>query len=372
MAGKLKFSSCIAGALFATSAANAQTFTELRGSSGVYMAEFGTVSDWSVVGMGTRDTSFCAAYKSELDRSPYSKPEPYGQIGGNIHLLNYETAFILQREAPYSRTTADNPLRLHVTGRYGISNDSYEWRVTGDKFFTPLERDRLYSGLKLSFDDLLKQDNKVLEIKSSSWEYPAINVGYSDDTGLLAVTGLNEVNQLIQTCEAALITEFPSHYASKARTPDATATQTPSTSKVLPAALPPIPDGWARTDFGNYMAYKEEWLTFMYRKTNNGRDDSFFLVDMSYFGDLKRDEQLKLEFNKRERKLSTSRHSGHHHGETQHVFLNLTLTPYDIGTLERDEIVMKAKYRGKKLEFEINGFAKAEEYRQLYMLANPN
>jgi len=120
------------------------------------------------------------------------------------------------------------------------------------------------------------------------------------------------------------------------------------------------------------MAYKREWLTFMYRKTTNGHDDSFFLVDMSYFDGLKRDKQLEVEFNERERKLSTSRHSGHHHGETQHVFLNLTLTPYDIGTLERDEIVVKAKYRGKKLEFEINGFAKAEEYRQLYMADTRN
>jgi len=336
------------------------------------MAEFGSVSDWNVVGMGTRDISFCAAYKSELDRSPFSKTAPYGQIGGNIHLSNYETAFILQRETPYSRTTVDNPLRLHVTGRYGISNDSYEWRVTGDKFFTPLESDQRYRAQKLSFDDLLKQDNKVLEIKSSSWEYPSINVGYSDDTGMLAVTGLNEVNQLIQTCEAALITEFPSHYASKVQTPATPSTQTLPLSETQPAALPPIPDGWERTDFGNYMAYKREWLTFMYRKTTNGHDDSFFLVDMSYFDGLKRDKQLEVEFNERERKLSTSRHSGHHHGETQHVFLNLTLTPYDIGTLERDEIVVKAKYRGKKLEFEINGFAKAEEYRQLYMADTRN
>jgi len=360
-----------ASACFAVEA-NAQTFTELRGNSGIYMADFGTVSDWTVVGMGTRDTSFCAAYKSELDRSPYSKTEPYGQIGGNIHLSNYETAFILQRETPYSRTTADNPLRLHVTGRYGISNDSYEWRVTGDKFFTPLERDQRYRTQKLSFTDLLQQDNKVLEIKSSSWEYPAINVGFSDDTGLFAVTGLQEVRQLIQTCETALVGEFPSHYADKPKgfatlsTPGSTPADTPVIE------LPPIPEGWEKTDFGNYMAYKNEWLTFMYRKIKSGRDDAFFLVDMSYFDGLKRDKQLKLEFNKRERKLSTSKYSGRNHGEAQHVFGNLSLTRYDIGTLERDEFVVKAKYRGEKLEFPITGFAGAEEYRKLYMAANPN
>lgn len=336
------------------------------------MAEFGSVSDWNVVGMGTRDTSFCAAYKSELDRSLYSKTAPYGQIGGNIHLSNYETAFILQREAPYSRTKADNPLRLHVTGRYGISNDSYEWRVTGDKFFTPLEKDRFYGSVKLSFEDLLRQDNKVLEIKSSSWEYPAINVGFSDDTGLFAVTGLQEVRQLIQTCETALVEEFPSHYLDKPKGITTLSTTGSTTTEPAVIDLPPIPEGWEKADFGNYMAYNNEWLTFMYRKIKSGRDDAFFLVDMSYFDGLKRDKQLKLEFNNRKRKLSTSKYSGRNHGETQHIFGNLSLSPYDIGTLERNEFIVKAKYRGEKLEFAITGFTQAEEYRKLYMATNPN
>lgn len=333
--------------------AHAQTFNEMPNNTGTYLANFGSVSGWSVVGLGTRELSSCAAYKSELDsRLP---PKTFGLLGGNLSLINIDTAFILQRDEPYSLQPVDNPITLHVSGRHSQSDDDYEWRWDGDKFFTPLERGGQYGiqKMRLTLDALMPDEGKILDVKASSWEYPAINVGYSDDSGKLSLTGLAQVKTKIETCEKALIAEFPSHYENANFQP----------TIIEPVIVPDLPLGWEKTEFGNYMAFNHEWLTFVYRKVKSGSDDTYFLVDMSQFGELERTKQLEVKLGGRKNALSTSRYASNNFGEQLYPFTSLFLTQDDFAALNSGSLEIEAKYRGEKLKFSITGFQQAEDYR---------
>jgi hypothetical protein len=348
----------ITAAIFASSTvlaanASAQTFTEISNNTGTYIADFGSVSGWKVIGLGTRELSACSAFKGELDsRRPAT---PYGLLNGYISLINIDTAFIFQRDEPYSLKQLDNPIRLHVSGRYGLSDDSYEWRWQGDKFFNSLERGGKYGieQMRLTADELIPSEGRILDVKASSWEYPAINVGYSDDSGMLSVTGIQQVKAKIEACEKALIQEFPSHYENAVF----------SSAVSQPIVLPSVPQGWKKTDFGNYMAFKHEWLTFVYRKTTRGSDDTYFVVDLSQFKKLKPSERLELKIGDRTTYLSTSRYATNNFGDKMYPFTSLYLTPGDYAALNNGSLRIEAEYRDEKISFDITGFKQAEDYR---------
>jgi len=349
-----------ASAIYSTNAV-AQTFTEMPNNTGTYKADFGSVAGWKVLGLGDRSVSACFAYKGELDTRIPAKP--FGLIGGNIQLINIDTAFIMQRDEAYSQKQTNNPLKLHVSGRYSVSDDTYEWRWSGDKFFTPLERGGQYGleKLRLTLDELKPHVGKILDVKASSWEYPAVRVGLNDDSGKLSLTGLDQIQSKIEACEAALVKEFPSHYRNAAFT----------ASPQKPIVLPSIPQGWKKTDFGNYMAFNHEWLTFLYRKTKSGSPDTYFLVDMNQFKKLDKTRSLEININDRNIYLSTSRFATNNFGEGLYPFTSLFLTSEDLDSLNSGALEVKAKFKKEKLKFTITGFKQAEEYRVKWNEANP-
>ena len=351
----------IAGAAVFYGSASAQTFTEMSNNTGTYIADFGSVSGWKVLGLGNRQLSACSAFKGELDTRIQAKP--FGILGGYISLINIDTAFIFQRDEPYSLKPLDNPIRLHVSGRHSQTDDDYEWRWNGDKFFTELDRGGKYGieRMRLTLDALTPAEGKILDVKSSSWEYPSINVGYSDDSGKLSLTGLSQVKSKIMECEKALIQEFPSHYKNAVLNPVAK----------QPVVLPSLPQGWGKTEFGNYMAFKHEWLTFLYRKTTSGRDDSYFLVDTSKFGKLKESKRLELNISGRNVYLNTSRLARQNFGAQLYPFTSLYLSPEDKSALNAGALRVKAKYRDENLDFDITNFKAAETYRVKWHEANP-
>lgn len=350
------------GFTFLAANASAQRFSEMPNNAGTYIADFGSVSGWKVVGIGTRDSSACSAFKGALDSR--REPTASNYLAGNVMLFNVDTAFIFQRDVPYSRIQVENPIRLHVTGRYNMTDDDYEWRWQGDKFFTPLKRGGQFNidKMRLTLEELKPHEGKILDVKSSSWEYPAARVGYSDDSGKLSVTGLEQVKAKIETCEKALIQEFPSHYENAVF--EAVVKE--------PVVLPQIPQGWEKTDFGNYMAFKHEWLTFVYRKTRRGSDDTYFVIDMSQFGEVKRSKRLELKIGKRKSSLGTSRHATNRFGENLYPFTSLFLTSDDYEALNNGSLRIRAKYKGEKLDFEITGFKQAEDYRVKWNKLDPS
>jgi len=265
------------GSIFLAANASAQSFTEMPNNTGTYIADFGSVSGWKVVGIGTRDSSACSAFKGELDtRRP---PTVSNYLAGNVMLINVDTAFIFQRDVPYSRIQVENPIRLHVTGRYNMTDDNYEWRWQGDKFFTPLKR-----GGQFNIDKMRRE----------------------------------------------------------------------------------------KTEFGNYMAFKHEWLTFVYRKTKRGSDDTYFVIDMDQFGEVKRSKRLEMKIGDRKTSLGTSRHAANRFGENSYPFTSLFLTSDDYNALNNGSLRIKAKYRGEKLDFEITDFKQAEDYRVKWNQLNPS
>ena len=189
-----------------------------------------------------------------------------------------------------------------------------------------------------------------------------MRVGYSDDSGKLSLTGLEQVKAKIETCEKALIQEFPSHYEDAVF--EAVVKE--------PVVLPQVPQGWEKTEFGNYMAFKHEWLTFVYRKTKRGSDDTYFVIDMDQFGEVKRSKRLEMKIGDRKTSLGTSRHAANRFGENSYPFTSLFLTSDDYNALNNGSLRIKAKYRGEKLDFEITDFKQAEDYRVKWNQLNPS
>jgi len=351
----------IAASVIYSSSVAAQTFTEMPNNTGTYKADFGSVSGWKIIGLGDRSVSACSAYKGELDARIAARP--FGLLGGYIQLINIDTAFIMQRDKPYSLLQTNNPIKLHVSGKHSLSDDTYEWRWVGDKFFTPLERGGQYGieRLRLTLDELKPHNGKILDVKASSWEYPAVRVGLNDDSGKLSLTGLDQIQSKIEACEAVLVKEFPSHYR------NATFTLTPQE----PVVLPSIPQGWEKTDFGNYMAFNHEWLTFLYRKTKSGSPDTYFLVDMNEFKSSDKTRSLEININDRNIYLSSSRYATNNFGDGLYPFTSLHLTSNDLASLNSGALEVKAEFKKEKLHFTITGFKEAEEYRTTWSRVNP-
>lgn len=175
---------CVLAAIPAT-AAEAKVFTswpiglEREVDEGYYMTLLSSRDGWRVWRIETESSVECRGIKS-VQGQPH--PIPLGVsvafFGGDPFLTVYKG---YQDKLRYF-WTAEHSGKVTVKGR-----------VSGEKFWKPLAGDD---------QNEYYVDGRKFQINVTSWEYPAIYVGYAEQTGTMDLTGLAHVIEAVNNCPA--------------------------------------------------------------------------------------------------------------------------------------------------------------------------
>lgn len=144
---------------------------------GVYMSVRAVENGWRVWRTETRGGVSCLAVKSAKGR-PH--PIPVG-VGSALY---DGTPFLT-----VSRGYQDKLTYHWQTEHYGRVRTKI--RIPGDKFWDEYGA----SG------DMSKYDGRVVEIVMTSWEYPEILVGLSEEQALFDFTGMQSIIEKVDQCE---------------------------------------------------------------------------------------------------------------------------------------------------------------------------
>lgn len=124
-------------------------------------------------------------FSCHLVRQVAGSPQPHPLGVGEV--LYNGSAFL--EVVYYAEAGASMHVSYQLNGRYG-SGATREYRRLGARFFG-----------EMSFEgNLLPFDGQVIEVHVVSWEYPASHVGMSDETGLINLTGLREMDEAARAC----------------------------------------------------------------------------------------------------------------------------------------------------------------------------
>lgn len=147
---------------------------------GVYMKVIAVENGWRLWRTETRSSVDCMAVKSAAGR-PH--PVPIG-VGGALH-----------RGTPYLQVyrSYDGTVRHAWHGRY-YGRVRAKVRRPGERFWNELDGAR---------GDMTPYDGETIEVVVSSWEYPEVLVGHSEEVANFSMEGLTSMEERMLACEAA-------------------------------------------------------------------------------------------------------------------------------------------------------------------------
>jgi hypothetical protein len=146
-------------------------------AEGVYMKLVAVSDGWRIWRIETRNDVDCRAIKSAIGR-----PHPIPAGAGAVFMLGTPFLMIMKgHKSPYSFSWE--------TTHWGDVEGQY--RLAGEKFWSPL---------KERSDDLSQFDGKTLEISLTSYEYPAVNVGFAKETGKIDLMGMGAAIASVDQC----------------------------------------------------------------------------------------------------------------------------------------------------------------------------
>jgi hypothetical protein len=172
-------------AIGSTTSGLAQTYrdwpigVEREVDEGIYMKVVAVENGWRLWRTETRSGIDCRAVKSAVGR-PH--PIPIGVGGGFFR----GTPFLqVYRSYNGSVTYAWNA-RYHGRVRVKI-------RRPGERFWNEMDR---------PFGDMTSYDGERIDVVVSSWEYPEVLVGYSEESAQFNMIGLRAITERMLACEA--------------------------------------------------------------------------------------------------------------------------------------------------------------------------
>jgi hypothetical protein len=146
-------------------------------TEGVYMKLVSVSDGWRIWRIETRNDVDCRAIKSAIGR-----PHPIPAGAGAVFMLGTPFLMIMKGyQSPHSFSW-NTTYWGDVEGQY---------RLVEEKFWSPL---------KERSDDLSQFDGKTLEISLTSYEYPAVNVGFAKETGRIDLKGMGTAIAAIDQC----------------------------------------------------------------------------------------------------------------------------------------------------------------------------
>jgi hypothetical protein len=146
-------------------------------AEGIYMKLIGISEGWRIWRIETRNDVDCRAVKSAIGR-----PHPIPAGAGAVFMLGTPFLMIMKGyQSPHSFSWN--------TTHWGDVEGQY--RLVEEKFWSPL---------KERSDDLSQFDGKTLEISLTSYEYPAVNVGFAKETGRIDLKGMGAAIAAIDKC----------------------------------------------------------------------------------------------------------------------------------------------------------------------------
>jgi hypothetical protein len=166
-----------------SSSANSFNWTvgqEREVDEGFYYKLLKVENGWRLWRLETRSGVTCLAVKPAIG---LAAPVPLGVAGlfrgGEPRLIlrwsDYQSQFVFDWEGK------------------DYSNDEVQIRVPGSKFWSDARSNAVYS------------DKQRLEVSISSWEYPAIHVGYHEAKGVFDLTGLDAMREQIARCQPPVL-----------------------------------------------------------------------------------------------------------------------------------------------------------------------
>jgi hypothetical protein len=159
--------------------------------AGIYMQVFASEHGWRVWRIESREDVQCQAIKSARGR-PHPAPAGVGAmfVGGTPYLQITENLSLTVPRKRFNYT-------WHAR-HYGDVRVQY--RLIGERFWTNLSP--LSFGPPPEFDPAILSE-RAIEISVESFEYPAINRGYSKETAIFELSGLDWALNEISRCVAS-------------------------------------------------------------------------------------------------------------------------------------------------------------------------
>lgn len=147
--------------------------TEREVDEGTYARLYYQQNGWRVWRFENRTRVWCKAVKSAVGL-PHPVP-----VGVSDYMVGGTPNLVVEYHDQIRRT-------FKIEG--AEAGEQGEYREVGEKFWSPID-----SGI----EDL---DGKMVQIHVTSWEYPAIMVGFSDQKGVLNLLGMSGALRSAEEC----------------------------------------------------------------------------------------------------------------------------------------------------------------------------
>ena len=151
---------------------------------GTYMSVYASQNGWRIWRIETKDGVKCEAVKSTKGR-PH--PVPLG-VGSS---LCGGTPFLSIRQE--SRFGGQSYRLIHVWGAKHLNKVKVKIRKIGQKFWDEYDS---------SIVDMDLYAEQMIQVSVSSWEYPAIYVGFAEENANFDLNGIEAAKNMIKTCSS--------------------------------------------------------------------------------------------------------------------------------------------------------------------------
>ena len=157
-------------------------------SPSLYMKLVAELNGWRIWREEGASSKNCSAVKPA---NGVAQPQPYSST---VFFHGFPALVI-------SETTVMDKQRIdwRLLGTY-LRPSIEEFRVQGERFFT--RKPDLFAD-PTEWQKITDYDNKTIEVHVGSWKYPAISVGFSENTGMINLVGMSEAIEAVKTCNAS-------------------------------------------------------------------------------------------------------------------------------------------------------------------------
>lgn len=186
LASLLVMSSPISGA--ATRALPWHVGEEREIDAGLYMTLVSEISGWRIwreEGSGGKN---CVAVKPANGVRQPTPLSSYMFHGGYPAIAVSETTVMGNKRIDWQ-----------LLGAY-YQPQTQEFRNKGDRFY--VHRPDLFASSS-EWDRILTYGDRAIEVHVGSWRYPAISVGFSEQYGIIDLSGLSKAVEAMKACNAA-------------------------------------------------------------------------------------------------------------------------------------------------------------------------